>query len=325
MRLSNHHQSSYPLTLPRTSCSDLCEGQMVTLATGDSKKPRDSFTMCNYGTDKLNPQQSQAFPDPWLQDFDKEQAAFLGQFTVFKIEIPVLMNSLTVAWMEDFCLSLMKAEHCRYTVKHASVIQLWNHQCVPKKLCKALKAVWFVLGLVTCQLMLKGIEFLNQWAGFHILLYSEFSLFCSTLTFHREIRRLPSVLYPREQESPTNWHWYNLQVMAAFLQARGFLRIYCVCAWLEEVPSTTGVVTGPKFTQKCVAWGREVLWPPLTVRVEFQPPPSPSPLSPGGSATYISHHDTRDDPHLLVRWQRLDGGEERANNRSGQRGVKKQN
>ncbi|KAI4832520.1 hypothetical protein KUCAC02_015484, partial [Chaenocephalus aceratus] len=23
-------------------------------------------------------------------------------------------------------------------------------------------------------------------------------------------------------------------------------------------------VTGPKFTQKCVAWGREVLWPPLT-------------------------------------------------------------
>ncbi|KAK1886849.1 Pheromone-processing carboxypeptidase KEX1 [Dissostichus eleginoides] len=31
-----------------------------------------------------------------------------------------------------------------------------------------------------------------------------------------------------------------------------------------EVPSTTGVVTGPKFTQKCVAWGREVLWPPLT-------------------------------------------------------------
>ncbi len=99
-----------------------------------------------------------------------------------------------------------------------------------KKLCKAFKAAWFVLGLVTCQLMLKGIEFLNQWARLHILLHSEFSLFCSTLTFHREIRRLPSVLYPREQESPTNWHWYNLQVMAACLQARGCLRIYCVCA-----------------------------------------------------------------------------------------------
>ncbi|XP_060939477.1 uncharacterized protein si:dkey-27h10.2 [Limanda limanda] len=26
-------------------------------------------------------------------------------------------------------------------------------------------------------------------------------------------------------------------------------------------------VTGPKFTQKCVAWGREVLWPPLTAAV----------------------------------------------------------
>lgn len=72
----------------------------------------------------------------------------------------------------------------------------------------------------------------------------------------------------------------------------------CMCVRLKEVPSTTGVVTGPKFTQKCVAWGREVLWPPLTVRLKFQPPPSPSPLSAGCSATYISHHDTCDDPHL---------------------------
>ena len=53
--------------------------------------------MCNYGTDKLNVQQSKAFPDPCPLDFDKEQAAFLGQFTVFKIEIPVLMNTLTAA------------------------------------------------------------------------------------------------------------------------------------------------------------------------------------------------------------------------------------
>lgn len=52
--------------------------------------------MCNYRTDKLNAQQSKAFPDPWLLGFDKEQAAFLGQFTVFKFEIPVLMNTLTV-------------------------------------------------------------------------------------------------------------------------------------------------------------------------------------------------------------------------------------
>ena len=98
----------------------------------------------------------------------------------------------------------------------------------------------------------------------------------------------------------------------------------CVCVWLKEVPSTTGVATGPKFTQKCVAWGWEVLWPPLTVRVKFQPPPSPYPLSPGCSATYISHHDTCDDPHLLVRWQRFDGGEERTDHRVGQQGVKKQ-
>lgn len=142
--------------------------------------------MCNYGTDKLNAQQSKAFSDPWLLDFDKEQAAFLGQFTVFKIKIPVLMNTVIVAWMGDFCHSLMRALHCRYTVKHASLIQLWNHQCVLKKLCKALKAAWFVLGLVTCQLMQEGIEFLNQWVGHHILLHSEFSQFCSTLTFQRD-------------------------------------------------------------------------------------------------------------------------------------------
>ncbi len=71
---------------------------MVTLATGGKQEAqKDKFTMCNYGTDKLNTQQSKAFPDPWLLDVDKEQAAFLGQFTVFKIEIPVQMNTLTVA------------------------------------------------------------------------------------------------------------------------------------------------------------------------------------------------------------------------------------
>lgn len=124
---------------------------------GLQEAQRDSFTMCNYRTDKLNAQQSKAFPDPWLPDFDKEQGAFFGQFTVFKIEIPVLMNTLTVARMVDFCLSLMRAELCRYTVKHASLIQLWNHRRELKSLCKALKAVQFVLGLVTCQPMLKGI------------------------------------------------------------------------------------------------------------------------------------------------------------------------
>lgn len=50
--------------------------------------------MCNYGTDKLNTQQSKAFPDPWLPDFDKEQAAFLGQLTVFKIAMPELMHTV---------------------------------------------------------------------------------------------------------------------------------------------------------------------------------------------------------------------------------------
>lgn len=72
----------------------------------------------------------------------------------------------------------------------------------------------------------------------------------------------------------------------------------CVRIRLEVVLGPTGVVTGSKFTQKCVAWGQEVVWPPLTARVEFQPPASPSPLSPDSSATYISQHDTHDDPHL---------------------------
>lgn len=53
--------------------------------------------MCNYGTDKLNTQQSEALPGPWHPDFDKEQAAFLGQLTALKTAIPVLMHM--VAWM----------------------------------------------------------------------------------------------------------------------------------------------------------------------------------------------------------------------------------
>lgn len=49
---------------------------------GYQEAQRDSFTMCNYRRDKLNAQQSKAFPDLWLLDFDKGQAAFFGQFTV---------------------------------------------------------------------------------------------------------------------------------------------------------------------------------------------------------------------------------------------------
>lgn len=41
---------------------------------GLQEAQRDSFTMCNYRTDKLNAQQSKAFPDPWLLDFDKEHS-----------------------------------------------------------------------------------------------------------------------------------------------------------------------------------------------------------------------------------------------------------
>lgn len=107
---------------------------------------------------------------------------------------------------------------------------------------------------------------------------------------------------PGNKNTPTNWHWYNLQVMAACEPGMSEVCV-CVCVSLE-LPSITGVVTGPKFTQKCVAWGREVLWPPLTVWLEFQPPPSPSLLSPSCSATYISQRDIRSDPHLWVRWQR---------------------
>lgn len=136
--------------------------------------------------------------------------------------------------------------------------------------------------------------------GLHILLISKFRLFCSTLTFHREIRslafsaspqgtRIPPLHKPTLIQSPGN----------GCLRARGCLRCVCMCVCVSlEVPSTTGVVTGPKFTQKCVAQGREVLWPPLTVWLEFQPPPSASLLSPSCSATYISQRDMRDDPHL---------------------------
>ena len=55
--------------------------------------------MCNYGRDKLNTQQSKAFPGPWFPDVDKEQAAFLGQLTVFKIAVPVVMNVLTADFL----------------------------------------------------------------------------------------------------------------------------------------------------------------------------------------------------------------------------------
>lgn len=46
VRLGNPYQSSYPLTSPITPCLDLCKGQMVTLATGDSKKPRKTVLQC---------------------------------------------------------------------------------------------------------------------------------------------------------------------------------------------------------------------------------------------------------------------------------------
>lgn len=72
--------------------------------------------------------------------------------------------------------------------------------------------------------------------------------------------------------------------MAAHLQGQGPSdEMPLVCAQvrvlLEGVRSSSGVVTGPKFTQKCVARGREVLQPPLAVKVEFQRPASP--ISPG--------------------------------------------
>lgn len=170
--------------------------------------------MCNYWTDKLNTPQSKAFPDPWLPDVDKEQAAFFGQLTLFKIVMPELMQS--VAWMWDFCLSL-KAEYCRYTVKHASVIQ-WCHQCVLQN-----QSGLICLGFGQMPIGAEGDNVSQPMSrASHI---ATLSLFCSTLTFHREIRRLAFLLYPREQESPTNWHWYNLQVMAACLHARGCLRI----------------------------------------------------------------------------------------------------
>lgn len=163
-------------------------------------------------------------------------------------------------------------------------------------------AAWFVLGLVKRQLVLKGIEF--PVTGLHILLISKFSLFCSTLTFHREIRRLAFSALPQGTRTPPPTHKLTLIQSPGngCLQARGCQRCVCMCVCvLLEVPSTTGVVTGPKFTQECVARGREVLWPPLTVWLEFQPPPSASLLPPSCSATYISQRDMCDDPHLLLR------------------------
>lgn len=186
----------------------------------------------------------------------------------------------------------------------------------------------FHFGLVPCQLGQKGTEFQKQWTCSTYCYPQSCGLLCSTLTFHRKIRRLAFLLYPREPECPHKLTLIqspgNGCLPASQRVSEDMLWVcvcVCVCVWLEEVPSTTGVVTGPKFTQKCVAWGREVLWPPLTARLEFQPPPSPSPLSPGCSATYISQRDMHDDPHLLVRWQKLDGGEERADDGAGEKSV----
>lgn len=53
VRLNIHYLSSYPLTSHITSCSDLCESQMVTLATGDCKKPIETVLQCAI-TEQIN-------------------------------------------------------------------------------------------------------------------------------------------------------------------------------------------------------------------------------------------------------------------------------
>lgn len=80
---------------------------MVTPATGDNKKPRETVLQCAI-THKLNQlsQQCKIFPDPQLPDKEQDAYFFFYHLTDFKNVIPALMYFLSGAWTGDICLGL---------------------------------------------------------------------------------------------------------------------------------------------------------------------------------------------------------------------------
>lgn len=150
--------------------------------------------MCNYTRAKPNSQQCKASPDP--QPSDKERDAFFDQLTDFK-NCNSGINELSYWSLNRRCLS--RSEDGRYTVKHAGA-QTAGSSTLAQKSPQCSRAAWFVLGLVKRQLVLKGIGF--PVTGLHVLLISKFSLLCSTLTFHREIRSLAFSALPQGTRIP---------------------------------------------------------------------------------------------------------------------------
>lgn len=101
--------------------SDLCRDQMVTLATGDNKKPGETVLQCAI-TREINQTLNNARHSPIPRLPDKEQDAFFDKLSDFRIAIPALMNFLYWS-LNGRCLS--RSEDGRYTVKHVG-IKTWG-------------------------------------------------------------------------------------------------------------------------------------------------------------------------------------------------------
>ena len=95
--------------------------------------------LCNYRRDKLNTQQSKAFPDHCLRllDFDKERQlhslANLLQESVLVTEIPALMNALECSRMQDLGLFITDGDMCSHVASGTGI--LWR--CVQCTRCES--------------------------------------------------------------------------------------------------------------------------------------------------------------------------------------------